>query len=449
MKKEENKTLFEKYNSPEDIVSCPLRYRKWRKLLNTYGIAAVNLYGIISLEDFVEIFNQFFKADLTADVVKAILLPFVFKHRRFGFYQHYLVHYVVLDDIEWVDYLFQEQGGKPRYIPEKDAFAQYVNEVYEETDNWETVFQYLLNKFGDTVETFTAFFEVRNYVLGSIDLREITETIEKSGFKFDDEKQLSEFIDMLIKAKNNTRMWEHKGYTPVEMMEMIKNGEPVVSDLFATVDYDPEEECHCGSGAKYKKCCMLVEQWDNNHLTKKEKDFFYNLWLQLLDFVNRKYKVTESVINVANPLDNDPKVLRKVRDKLWENTDVITEFVYNTPSLSFEERKYLHDWEYNSIKGAFVIFQQTEDYAILVRMFGIEKEFFGIKGISASVSAVVKESLPMMTYTVLLPFGNKIIYDGFLDKYPLSFKTTAQKRIITGYQEMLDRLGIVTDLTEY
>jgi hypothetical protein len=171
--------------------------------------------------------------------------------------------------------------------------------------------------------------------------------------------------------------------------------------------------------------------------------------LQLLDFVNRKYKVTESVINVANPLDNDPKVLRKVRDKLWENTDVITEFVYNTPSLSFEERKYLHDWEYNSIKGAFVIFQQTEDYAILVRMFGIEKEFFGIKGISASVSAVVKESLPMMTYTVLLPFGNKIIYDGFLDKYPLSFKTTAQKRIITGYQEMLDRLGIVTDLTEY
>jgi len=135
MKKEENKTLFEKYNSPEDIVSCPLRYRKWRKLLNTYGIAAVNLYGIISLEDFVEIFNQFFKADLTADVVKAILLPFVFKHRRFGFYQHYLVHYVVLDDIEWVDYLFQEQGGKPRYIPEKDTFAQYVNEVYEETDN--------------------------------------------------------------------------------------------------------------------------------------------------------------------------------------------------------------------------------------------------------------------------------------------------------------------------
>ena len=117
-------------------------------------------------------------------------------------------------------------------------------------------------------------------------------------------------------------------------------------------------------------CCRTM---DNNHLTKKEKDFFYNLWLQLLDFVNRKYKVTESVINVANPLDNDPKVLRKVRDKLWENTDVITEFVYNTPSLSFEERKYLHDWEYNSIKGAFVIFQQTEDYAILVRMFGIEK----------------------------------------------------------------------------
>ncbi len=109
MKKEDNKTLFEKYNSPSEVVRCPLRYLKWRKKLNTYAIAAVNLYGLISLFDFTIIFNKFFRVELTTEVVKKILLPFVFKHRRFGFYEDYLVHYVILDDFEWVDYLIEEQ----------------------------------------------------------------------------------------------------------------------------------------------------------------------------------------------------------------------------------------------------------------------------------------------------------------------------------------------------
>ena len=449
MKKEDNKTLFEKYNSPSEVVRCPLRYLKWRKKLNTYAIAAVNLYGLISLFDFTIIFNKFFRVELTTEVVKKILLPFVFKHRRFGFYEDYLVHYVILDDFEWVDYLIEEQGMKPRYVPERATFANYTNEVYEEADNWETVFQFMIGKFGDTKETFTAFFDIRNYVLGSFDLFELKETIEKSGIKFDDEKELVEFFDMLVKAKNNSRMWEHKGYTSLELMEILKNGEPVISDLFATVEYDPETECHCGSGIKYQRCCMLVELSEDNHLTKEESDFFYNLWLQLLDFVNRRLKVTDSVINVTNPTDNDPKVLMKVRDNLWEDTDIIREFIHNTPSLSFEERKHLHGWEFNSIKGTFVLYQQTEEIALMVKMFQFDDGYYGVKGLSTAISTTLNESMPVMVDTVLLPFGNRIIYDGFLFKFPFNFKAKSQKRLKRPFKKAIKREGIITDLTEY
>ena len=72
------------------------------------------------------------------------------------------------DDFEWVDYLIEEQGMKPRYVPERATFANYTNEVYEEADNWETVFQFMIGKFGDTKEPSLLSLISAIYVLGSL-----------------------------------------------------------------------------------------------------------------------------------------------------------------------------------------------------------------------------------------------------------------------------------------
>jgi uncharacterized protein YecA (UPF0149 family) len=62
-------------------------------------------------------------------------------------------------------------------------------------------------------------------------------------------------------AKNATRIWENKGYTPSELHEIInKRDENIVK--FPTLQKSQvgrNEPCPCGSGKKYKKCCALFD----------------------------------------------------------------------------------------------------------------------------------------------------------------------------------------------
>ena len=54
--KQANK-IFEKHNPADDVVRCPYGRAKMRKPLDLYAKAAVNLYGIIKRDEFVDIFN--------------------------------------------------------------------------------------------------------------------------------------------------------------------------------------------------------------------------------------------------------------------------------------------------------------------------------------------------------------------------------------------------------
>ncbi|HCJ57866.1 MAG TPA: hypothetical protein DHV55_11285, partial [Clostridiaceae bacterium] len=76
---EKAKKIFEQYNRASDIVRCPNGRAVTRKLLDSYARAAVNLYGIISREDFVDIFNKQNIDQTTGEEIYILLLPLVLK----------------------------------------------------------------------------------------------------------------------------------------------------------------------------------------------------------------------------------------------------------------------------------------------------------------------------------------------------------------------------------
>ncbi len=91
-----------------------------------------------------------------------------------------------------------------------------------------------------------------------------------SDYEFKNEKQTQEFVSQLNELHNNTRMWILKGHTPEELFEeerkhlqpLPKNdqdgsvGERTVVKEEKVGRNDP---CPCGSGKKYKKCCLGKE----------------------------------------------------------------------------------------------------------------------------------------------------------------------------------------------
>ena len=57
------------------------------------------------------------------------------------------------------------------------------------------------------------------------------------------------FTNLVIEAKNSSRIWKNKGFTPPEMARLMGTAKRILKKVGRN---DP---CPCGSGKKYKKCC--------------------------------------------------------------------------------------------------------------------------------------------------------------------------------------------------
>ncbi len=162
--------------------------------------------------------------------------------------------------------LFEEQYGKPIYIPAKDKLLKYTDEFYLDQTPWVKNMKDFLfsvihdkNKASDYTEDF-----VWLLTEGDQDYRLCTERFELIT-KNNAKEYSNKFFECLYDLESNTRMPMHRGHTPKEM-ELLTGNVPVTHDnipLFTTAyqasDKAEKNErnapCPCGSGKKYKKCC--------------------------------------------------------------------------------------------------------------------------------------------------------------------------------------------------
>ena len=91
---------------------------------------------------------------------------------------------------------------------------------------------------------------------------DIMEILEREEFVFSAEKDLHEFVSILMDVNNHTRMMINRGWTPMEMREKLpplpRGKRPTIvpmSSEAGTKKVYPNDPCPCGSGKKYKKCC--------------------------------------------------------------------------------------------------------------------------------------------------------------------------------------------------
>ena len=74
--------------------------------------------------------------------------------------------------------------------------------------------------FGYGKDTLEGYEEIRNYITYGDGIKELGTILDRHNLIFSDEKQLQEFINLIMLAKNNTRIWENNGYTPTELHEL-------------------------------------------------------------------------------------------------------------------------------------------------------------------------------------------------------------------------------------
>jgi len=442
--------IFEKYNPAKDVLRCPDGRAKMRKPLDTYAQAAVKLYGIIARDDFVAIFNAQNEEQTTADEVYTILLPNVLESRMYGFYKDYIVHHAILQDFGWVDHLEQVQAHKPRYVPPKERFLEFEWEEHEDNEHWDNVLDFMQDAFPQAKDTETAFMELRDYLLNSLGISKIGKILDEFDLVFADENQMQDFISLLVSAKNNTRCWENNGHTPSEMIKLRpakrRAGEPIVQISKKT---EPNEPCPCGSGRKYKKCCKRIESGGMANLPNDGCKLFYETWYKLLDFVNKKFDVTDYRFSMIYEDFHDGNLCHKIREKLWENPKVIGEFLDSTNALSDKEASLLRSWEERHLKGDFILLRYMPKHSVFMHLDkgeGNVPRLYAVKGIKSPINEILKSKIPVMLNTVLLPFGDMIIYDSFVKPYGIGFGDGMIETLEDEYAELEEKYGIAETL---
>lgn len=162
-------------------------------------------------------------------------------------------------------------------------------------------------------------------------------------------------------------------------------------------------------------------------LSEKDGQLFYELWLPLLDYVNKKYKVNKKLKNMANSRMLDPAEVKKVADALWEHVDIIDQYLEeNSAGIPEDHRQIISSWKY-CLPGKFVLERNLKKGSIFISCE--DGRVFQVLGIVSSFEEMFPyEPLPVLVEATLLPFRDMIITDGLVAEYPVVIGSNMKKQ---------------------
>ena len=185
-------------------------------LLNKYALATTNLYGAITCDDFVEIFNQQNERKTSIEESFSVLMTFVYLDYGYCFWDEYLVNDdFEEDDFESVEDYMKIAAQKPRYLPPQKELLRYSDWSYvEPTPQLRNLRTYLSCDLSLGVGSTEDLLEKIAYLCrceGSN--QRFFDLLEEMEISLDFE-QMRTLLTLVTEVQNHSRLWINNGHTP-------------------------------------------------------------------------------------------------------------------------------------------------------------------------------------------------------------------------------------------
>lgn len=252
-------TLNEFLEKTDEVVEERVRAREEKlaqeiesmSLLEKYIIALTNLYGRVTKEKVAEVYNRQNKEQTTAEEISNILnnSPEVLSENLiFSEWGEFLTEDLVLFEDSY-ETLKKKQQGKPHYIPTQNQLFKYLDHYYVDyPKEFDELVEYLeVNIYEDEPNKAEIIAEDMHLAMAMGDgVEGAFSEFNRDGFIFEDEEEINRLVERVTRLNNHTRIRENNGFTPYELREIKNIGR--------------NDPCYCGSGKKYKKCCLKKDQ---------------------------------------------------------------------------------------------------------------------------------------------------------------------------------------------
>jgi hypothetical protein len=178
-------------------------------------------------------------------------------------------------------------------------------------------------------------------------------------------------------------------------------------------------------------------------LTDKEYKEFLKTHLDLLFYVGHKKNILPKDLNLKKFLDLDFQITFKCRESLFEDEDIIDEYIAsNFDHLATDQIEILVGFK-KKIRSSFVIFKCLTNYAIFIDTK--DNKFYAVKALGDSFDTFF-DNFPVNISATLIPFKDKIIYDGFIQSSGVYYGRNMTEIMNEDYKEAKRNKEILTSL---
>jgi hypothetical protein len=183
------------------------------------------------------------------------------------------------------------------------------------------------------------------------------------------------------------------------------------------------------------------------NLTFDEGTLFYDLYAAILSFVNRKLKVSSEQFSDSREYTSTPVQARvAIRDAFFNHRELIDAFVQDNPAkLSSDQLEIVATWKH-AVVGKFYVFRYLVKYTVFLTSGGTPNKAYGVLGLADPLEEVIGPYLPRLITAVLLPFQGKIIYDGLVSGFNITFGGGMKRMLNEEYKQAKEAFGIITAL---
>lgn len=180
-------------------------------------------------------------------------------------------------------------------------------------------------------------------------------------------------------------------------------------------------------------------------LTPDEVEQFYGIWFPLLHFVNEQRGVVNGFPAHWGAGSVSPQKAVKVAEALWRDDRLLHAFVEQNPAgLSPDDLAIAASWTYH-VTGTFFVLRYLKKYAVFLAEDSPPRAY-GVLGLASHIEDVVPLPPPAYVQATLLPFGDRIIYDGLLAAYPVILGGGIRANLNDTYRRVQETTGIITSL---
>lgn len=182
-------------------------------------------------------------------------------------------------------------------------------------------------------------------------------------------------------------------------------------------------------------------------LSEKDGQLFYKLWMPLLDYVNKKYKINKKLKNMPGAKVLDPQKVKEIANVLWENADIIDQYLAELGNLMPDEhREIIASWK-NCISGTFAMERHLKKGTIFISLE--DEKVYQVQGIISSWEEMFPYApLPIVMQVTFIPFRDVIISDGLVMEYPIRIGGNMAKQFKDIYMREKKNGTIIRTLEE-